>query len=328
MKTQSAKTASAKTALLGLLLATSVTAASAFPDRPVRLIVPFPPGGVTDTAARLIGQQLSTKWGQQVVIENRPGAGGVIGVETAARSTSDGYTLLMATNGEITINAAVYATPKYDAQKDLVPIAMATNTPFVWSANLSARIGSLAELVAAAKAKPGALSYSSAGLASSSHMATEQFAAAVGVKLQHVPYRGGAPAATALVSGDVPVSAVSLSSLLAVADSGKVKLLAITSDKRTSLAPDVPTVNETGVLKDFQSSVWTALFAPVGTPAAIVSKVEADVLEALKDPALVARLEKVGAEAAGLPAARLRTHIQRETDEFKKVAKEANIRVE
>jgi tripartite-type tricarboxylate transporter receptor subunit TctC len=314
--------------LLGLIFAGAVTAAHAFPDRVVRLIVPFPPGGVTDTAARIIGERLSAKWGHQVVVENRPGAGGVIGVEAAVRSTPDGYTLLMATNGEITINAAVFARPKYDAQKDLVPIAMATVTPLVWSANLNSRIFSLPELVAAAKARPGELSYSSAGLGSSSHMATEQFAAAVGIKLLHVPYRGGAPAATALMSGDVAVSAISLSSVLPVTDSGKVKLLAITSDKRSNLVPEVPTVNETGVLKSFQTSIWTALFAPAGTPAAIVSQIEADVIEVLKDPVVVTRLEKAGAEPSGMPAAKLRLHIQQETAEFKRIANDANIRVE
>jgi tripartite-type tricarboxylate transporter receptor subunit TctC len=321
-------TLSPRIVLLGLALTSSITSADAFPDRLVRMIVPFPPGGVTDTAARIVGQKLSVKWGQQVVIENRPGAGGVIGVEAAARSMPDGYTLLMATNGEITINAAISAKPKYDAQKDLIPIAMATSTPFVWSANLNSRINSLAELVSAAKAKPGELSYSSAGLGSSSHMATEQFAAAAGIKLLHVPYRGGAPAATALVSGDVPVSAVSLSSLLPVVDSGKVKLLAITSAQRTRLAPEVPTVNETGVLKDFQTSIWTALFAPAGTPEAIVSKIEADVIEVLKDPELVTRLSDVGAEVSGMPAAKLRLHIRQETEELKKIANDASIRVE
>jgi tripartite-type tricarboxylate transporter receptor subunit TctC len=314
--------------LLGLILAGTVTAAHAFPDRAVRLIVPFPPGGVTDTAARVIGQQLSAKWGQQVVIENKPGAGGVIGVEAAMRSAPDGYTLLMATNGEITINAAIFTKPKYDAQKDLIPIAMATNTPFVWSANLTSQINSLAELVAAAKARPNALSYSSAGLGSSSHMATEQFAAAAGIKLLHVPYRGGAPAATALMSGDVHVSAISLSSLLPVVDSGKVKLLAITSDKRSQLAPAVPTVSETGVLKDFQTSIWTALFAPVGTPEPVVSQIEVDIIAALKDPEVVTRLEKVGAEVSGMPAAKLRERIQRETGELKKIATDANIHVD
>jgi tripartite-type tricarboxylate transporter receptor subunit TctC len=314
--------------LLGLALAGTITNAQAFPDRVVRLIVPFAPGGVTDLAARLIGQKLSAKWGQQVLIENRPGAGGVIGVEAAIRSTPDGYTLLMATNGEITINAAVFSKPKYDAQKDLLPIAAVTSTPFVWSANLNAGIDSLAGLVSSAKAKPGALAYSSAGLGSSSHMATEQFAVAAGIKLLHVPYRGGAPAANALMSGDVPVSAVSLSSLLPVVDSGKVKLLAITSERRSSLTPDIPTVNESGVLKNFQTAIWTALFAPLGTPPSILSQVEADVLEALKDPDMVERLEKAGAQPLGMPSAKLRDHIQQETDELKKIANEANIHVD
>jgi tripartite-type tricarboxylate transporter receptor subunit TctC len=321
-------TAKPRAILLGLIFAGTVTAADAFPDRVVRLIVPFPPGGVTDTAARVIGQQLSAKWGQQVVIENKPGAGGVIGVEAAMRSPADGYTLLMATNGEITINAAIFTRPKYDALKDLIPIAMVTNTPFVWSANLNSRINSLAELVAAAKARPNELSYSSAGLGSSSHMATEQFAAAAGIKLLHVPYRGGAPAATALMSGDVPVSAISLSSLLPVVDSGRVKLLAITSGKRSRLAPEVPTVSQTGVLKDFQSSIWTALFAPIGTPEPVLSKIETDIIEALKDPEVVTRLETVGAEVSGMPAAKLREHIERETGELKKIATEANIHVD
>ncbi|AMN41487.1 Bug family tripartite tricarboxylate transporter substrate binding protein [Rhodoplanes sp. Z2-YC6860] len=317
-----------KALVLGLALISTAAAAQTFPDRVVRLVVPFAPGGVTDLAARVIGQQLSAKWGQQVLIENRPGAGGVIGVEAVIRSTPDGYTLLMATNGEITINAAVFSKPKYDAQKDLLPIAMATSTPFVWSANLSTGIASLAELVAAAKAKPGALSYSSAGLGSSSHMATEQFAAAAGIKLLHVPYRGGAPAATALMSGDVSVSAVSLSSLLPVIDSGKVKLLAITSDQRSSLASDVPTVSETGVLKDFRTAIWTGLFAPVGTPQSIVAKIETDMIEALKDPGLTERLEKAGAQVSSMPAAQLRSYIRQETDELKKIANESNIRVE
>jgi tripartite-type tricarboxylate transporter receptor subunit TctC len=317
-----------RTLLLSFALAGTVANANAFPDRVVRLIVPFSPGGVTDIAARIIGQELSTKWGQQVVIENRPGAGGVIGVEAVIRSAPDGYTLLMATNGEITINAAIFTKPKYDAQKDLLPIAMATTTPFVWSANLNAKINSLAELVVAAKAQPKGLSYSSAGIGSSSHMATEQFAAAAGIKLLHIPYRGGAPAATALMSGDVPISAVSLSSLLPVIDSGKVKFLAITSEKRSKLAPSVPTVDETGVLKNFQTTIWTGLFAPIGTPEAIVSKIEADVLEALKDPGLVERLEKAGAQTSGIPGAKLRVHIQQETNELKRIANEANIHVE
>lgn len=302
--------------------------AQTYPARTVRLVVPFAPGGVTDLAARLVGQTLSTKWKQQVVIENKPGAGGVIGVELAARSDPDGYTLLMATNGEITINPSISSKTRYDSQRDIVPIAMVTSTPFVWSANLNAGINSLSELVARAKQKPGDLAYSSAGIGSSAHMATEQFAAATGIKLLHVPYRGGAPAAAAIVSGDVPVAAVALSSALPVIESGKVKLLATTSLKRSTLAPDVPTVNETGVLKDFRSEIWTALFAPAGTPAAIVSQIEADVLEVLRDPAVIARLQQAGADPVGMPADQLRAYIPKELEAMKKLAQEAAIKVD
>jgi len=159
-------------------------------------------------------------------------------------------------------------------------------------------------------------------------MATEQFAAATGIKLLHVPYRGGAPAAAAIVSGDVPVAAVALSSALPVIESGKVKLLATTSVKRSTLAPDVPTVNETGVLKDFRSEIWTALFAPAGTPAAIVSRIETDVLEVLRDPAVIARLQQAGADPVGMPADQLRAYIPKELDAMKKLAHEASIRVD
>lgn len=314
-------------ALLGWLMSGPVAAAP-YPDRPVRLIVPFAPGGVTDIAARVLGQHLSAKWGQQVVIENKPGAGGVIGVETAARSTPDGYTILMATNGEIAIIPAISAKLHYDPQKDLIPIAMVTNTPFIWSANVNSEINSLPDLVAAARAKPGQLAYSSAGIGSSSHMAAEQFAVATGIKLLHVPYRGGAPAATAIVSGDVPIAAVAVSSVLPMVESGKVRLLAVTAGKRISLVPDIPTVMETGVLKDFQSAIWTGLFAPAGTPEPIVAKIEADVIEVLKDGAVISRLDQVGAETVGMPGPALRTHIQKEIDELKKLANDAGIRLE
>jgi tripartite-type tricarboxylate transporter receptor subunit TctC len=314
--------------LLSASFAAPVTAQPAYPDRPVRLIVPFAPGGVTDIAARLVGQSLSKKWSQQVVIENKPGAGGVIGVETAIRSPPDGYTLLMATNGEITINPAIMAKAKYDSQRDLMPIAMVTNTPFVWSSNVNSGINSLSELVAKAKARPGELAYSSAGIGSSAHMATVQFAAAAGIKLLHVPYRGGQPAAAAIVAGDVPIASIALSSAMPILDSGKVKLLAITALKRSALVPDVPTVAETGVLKDFESSIWTGMFAPAGTPAAIVAKIETDLIAALKEPDIVERLRKAGAEPVGMPANDLKPFIARELNELKKLAAEANIHLD
>lgn len=312
--------------LLAGLLATGA-AAQTFPDRPVRLIVPFAAGGVTDLAARVVGQQLSTKWGQQVVVENRPGAGGLIGVEAAIRSEPNGYTILMATNGEVVIHPALSSKPRFNPFEDLAPIAMVTSTPFVWTANNGAGINALGELVSAAKAKPGQLAYSSAGVGSSNHLATEQFAVAAGIKLQHIPYRGGAPAATAITSGEVPIGVVALSAAKSVADSGRVKLLAVTSKNRLKLLPDVPTVAETGVLKDFESSIWTGLFAPKGTPAPIVAKIQADVIEAMKSASAVERLEAVGAEAVGLPGAEMASRIKAEIADMAKTAREAGIQL-
>jgi tripartite-type tricarboxylate transporter receptor subunit TctC len=316
-----------RTALLAWLLSCSV--AMAYPDRPVRLVVPFAPGGVTDLAARIVGQHLTAKWGQQVVIENKPGAGGIIGVETAINSTPDGYTLLMATSGEISIIPAISTRQlRYDSQKDLIPIAMVSDAPFVWVANVNSGIGSLADVIARAKAKPGELAYSSAGNGSSNHMATEQLAAAAGIKLLHVPYRGGNPASAAVTSGEVPLGTTALTSILPFVGSDKVKMLAVTSLKRAKIIPDVPTVTETGVLKDFEASIWAAMFAPKGTPPAIVAKIQADVVEVLKDPALIARFETAGATAVGMPGDALSKRVASELDMFSKIAKEANIKLE
>jgi tripartite-type tricarboxylate transporter receptor subunit TctC len=313
-------------ALISGLLATNA-AAQSFPDRPVKLIVPFAAGGVTDLAARVLGQQLSTAWGQQVVVENRPGAGGLIGVEAAIRSEPNGYTILMATNGEVVIHPALAGKPRFNPLEDLAPIAMVTSTPFVWTANAASGINSLSELVSAAKAKPGALAYSSAGLGSSNHLATEQFAVAAGIKLQHIPYRGGAPAATAITAGEVPVGVVALSAAKSVGESGRVKLLAVTSKTRLKLLPDVPTVAETGALKDFESSIWTGLFAPRGTPAPILAKIQADVIEALKGAGAVERLQVVGAEAVGAPGAEMAARIKAEIEDMSKMAREAGIQL-
>src|SRR5262249_37628109 len=316
-----------KAALIGWLL--SGSAAMAYPDRPVRLIVPFAPGGVTDLAARIVGQHLTAKWGQQVVIENKPGAGGIIGVETAINATPDGYTLLMATSGEISIIPAISVKQlRYDSQKDLIPIALVSETPFVWVVNVKSGITSLPELVARAKAKPGELAYSSAGNGSSNHMATEQFNAAAGIKLLHVPYRGGNPASAAVSAGDVPIGTAALSSILPFVGSDKVKMLGVTSLKRSKIIPEVPTVTETGVLKDFEATIWAAMFAPKGTPPAIVAKVQADLIEVLKDPALIARFETAGASASGLPGDALSKRIASELEVFGKIAKEQNIRLE
>lgn len=302
-------------------------AASAYPDKPVRVIVPFPPGGVTDIAARVIGQKLSEQWKQQVIVENKPGAGGIIGVDQVVRSPADGYTLLMATNGEFTINPAVYAKLPYDPQKDVVPIIMATSTPLMWVANANAPINSIPELIAAAKDKPGTIAYSTPGNGTMNHLTGEWFSLATGTKFLHVPYKGGAPAATAIASGEVPVGVVAISSGLPFIKSGKVKVLGLTTAKRSARAADWPTAAESGV-KDFDAAIWVGLFAPAGTPQAILTQVENDVRQALQDPAVVDRLAAVGAEPVGMPASELKERIKVDAARFMKIAKEAEIRLD
>lgn len=318
------KTVFFKLAVIGWLLS-EITSASAFPDRVVRIVVPFSPGGVTDLAARFIGQQLSTKWGQSVVIENRTGGAGIIGVGTVTGAEPDGHTLLMATNGEFVVKPAISAKLPYDWERDLIPIAMVASTPYAWAAHSSSGIKSLQDLVSVAKAKPGHLAYSSAGYGSTMHMASEQFALAADLKLLHVPYKGGAPAAAAVIAGEVPIGLLSTNSVGPLLDSRSAKLLGVTGRTRTKIIPDVPTISETGLVKDFEATVWAGLFAPKGTPAAIVSQIEADVRAALKDPALMEKMEGMGIDPGATSGAEMVKQIRAELAEMSKVAKESGV---
>lgn len=314
--------------LAGLLsLLATPLAAQNFPAKPVRLIVPFAPGGVTDIAARVLGQKLGESWGQQVVVENRPGAGGTIGVDAAVRAEPDGYTLLMATNGEITINPAIYPKLNHDPQKDLIPISMVTNTPLLWAANASAPYNTVPDLIAAAKAKPTDIAYSSPGPGTMNHLTAEWFALLTDTKLLHVPYKGGAPAATAIASGEVQVSVLAVSSALPYVRSGRVKVLGMTTARRTALAPEWPSAQDYG-LADFDASIWVGLFAPKGTPPAIVDKVARDVRAALADQGLKDRLATVGAEAVGLEGAAFARRIADDTQRYAKITKSAAIKID
>lgn len=315
--------------LAGLLTALATPAAHAqdYPTKPVRLIVPFAPGGVTDIAARVLGQKLGEIWGQQVVVENRPGAGGTIGVDAAVRAQPDGYTLLMATNGEITINPAIYPKLNHDPQKDLIAITMVTNTPLLWAANSSAPYNTVPELIAAAKAKPTDIAYSSPGPGTMNHLTAEWFAMLTDTKLLHVPYKGGAPAAAAIAAGEVPVSVLAVSSALPHVKSGRVKVLGMTTAQRTPLAPDWPSARDYG-LADFDASIWVGLFAPRGAPAAIVEKIGKDVRNALSDQALKDRLATVGAEAVGLEGSSFAKRIADDSERYARIAKKAAIKLD
>jgi tripartite-type tricarboxylate transporter receptor subunit TctC len=280
-------------------------------------------------AARLIGQQLSSKWGKSVVIENRTGGAGIIGVTTVTGAEPDGHTLLMATNGEFVVKPAI-STAKlpYDWERDLAPISIVASAPYAWAAHSSSGISSLKGLIDAAQARPGHLAYSSAGYGSTMHMASEQFAIAAGIQLLHVPYKGGSPAAAAVIAGEVPLALISTNSVAPLFDARSAKLLAVTGRTRSKIIPDVPTVAETGILQDFEAAVWAGLFAPNGTPPDVVAKIETDVREALKDPALIEKMETIGLDPGNSSGAEMGKRIRAELAEMRKVAADAGIRLE
>jgi tripartite-type tricarboxylate transporter receptor subunit TctC len=284
--------------LLGLIatpLVISQASAQAFPDKPLRLVVPFPAGGPTDIVARPLGQLLSESLKQAVVIDNRGGAGGSIGAEVVAKSQPDGYTLLMATVGTHAINGSLYKKLPYDPVKDFTPIALVASAPVAVVVNPAASIGSVKELIAQATASPGRISYGSAGSGTPGHLTGEMFAASAGVKLQHVPYKGSAPAVTDLLGGQIPLMFDPLQSVIANVKAGKLKALAISSSKRSAALPDVPTLAEAG-LKGFESTAWWAVFAPANIPADVAARLRAEVEKIARSEAFREKLGNLGVQ--------------------------------
>ena len=274
---------SALTAMAG-----SAWAQDGWPAKPVRMVVPFAPGGSTDVVARMLGQKLSTVWGQPVVIENRAGAGGNVGADAVAKSPGDGYTLLMA-SGSITINPALYKRMPFDTRKDLVPITNVAQGPMLVVVRESAPYRRLKDLIDAAKAKPGTISFASAGLGSQVHLAAENLADAAGIDLQHVPYRGEALGYNDLMAGQVQMMVGNFAAASALLGPGRLRALAVTSKARMPQLPDVPTAQEAG-LPGFENVGWFGLFAPAGTPAAVIQKVHRDVTAAMGETEIKARL--------------------------------------
>jgi tripartite-type tricarboxylate transporter receptor subunit TctC len=315
------------TIALGLLLPMHAVHADEYPNRAVQIIVPFSPGGVTDTAARLVGQKLSATWGQPVTVSNRPGSGAIVGVDAVAKSTPDGYTLLMATNGEIALHPAIYSRLPYDLEKDLVPVSMLINTPLLWVTGTKNSINSIEELVAAAKAHPDQISYSSPGPGSMNQLTAEWFAQEAGIRLLHVPYKGGAPATTALLRGEVSVSVIAISSALSYIKSGELKVLAVTTKQHTAIAPQWPTVAESG-LPGFDAPLWVGLFAPSGVPAAIVQTLQKQVSAALQAPDVREQLAALGAEPVGMTSAEFAVRIKQDGARFMAIARTAQIQPE
>jgi tripartite-type tricarboxylate transporter receptor subunit TctC len=316
-------------ALLGAALPAQ---AQTWPSKPVRIVVPFPPGGTTDIVARAIGVELQRMWQHAVVIENRAGAGGNIGAEVVAKSAPDGYTLLMGTVGTHAINAALFAQSgtkmPFDPVRDFVPITLAAGVPNVMVINPKLPVNTVAEFIAYAKARPGQLNMASSGNGTSIHLSGELFKTVTGIYMVHFPYRGSAPAVTDLIAGNMNVMFDNLPSALPHIKSGRLKALAVTSRTRSPALPDVPTIEEAAGLKGFDASSWFGLFAPAGTPRAIVDKIQADVAKALANPEVRERFVAQGADPGGNTPEQFAAFIRAETDKWTRVVKFSNAKVD
>ena len=299
--------------------------AQTFPNRPVRIVVPLAPGGSADVLARIVGEHLGARWGQPVVVENRPGAGGNIGAEYVARSPGDGYTLLLGTLG-IHAASAIYPRLSYDPARELAPVTVLGDLPNVIIVHPSVPARNLRELVELARGRPGALSFGSAGNGSSTHLGGEAFLLAAGVQMAHVPYRGSGPALNDLVAGNIQVMFENLPTVPPLAQAGSVRALAVTSAQRSPAMPDVPTADEAGV-PGYVATAWLALAAPASVPVALLERINADTRAVLAEPAVRERLAGLGITPVGGSVAETRAFFASETEKWNRVIQTAGIRL-
>jgi tripartite-type tricarboxylate transporter receptor subunit TctC len=312
-------------ALAAMLAALPGAGAQDYPSRPVKIIVPFPAGGTADVMPRVIGEWLSRKWGQPVVVENRTGAAGNIGAEAVAKAEPDGYTLLSAPPPPLVINQNLYPKMGFDPT-EFVPIVIMGRVPNALVINAKLPFNSVAELIAYAKANPGKLTSATQGNGTTSHLTSELFQLMADVKFQHVPYRGSAPALTDLVAGSVDLMFDNLGVSLPLVKSGQLKLLGVATPKRMASLPDVPTIAET--LPGFESAAWFAIVAPPKTPQAVVDKINADVNEALRQGDIVQRLTQLSAEPIGGTPQATAAYMREEIERWHKVIKAANVKLD
>ena len=315
-----------KRILAVLLLFPCLALAQSFPARPVRIIVPFPPGGATDVMARVIAQKLSESWGQQAVVENKPGASGTIGSDLVAKSAADGYTLLLQ-GTQHAINLSIYKQLPYDTLRDFTPVAYIAVAPFLLVLHPSVPANSVAELIAYIKAKPGGVNYGSSGVGGAAHLAGEMFKTAAGVQLTHIPYKGAAPAMADLLGGQVPMLFDPIPTSLTHVRSGRIKVLAITSAKRSAVMPDVPTIAESG-LPGFEAVAWFGLYAPAATSTDVVSKLNADVNRVLQLPEVKEKFAALGADSAPMTPDQFAVHLRAEIAKFAKAIKDSGAKAE
>jgi tripartite-type tricarboxylate transporter receptor subunit TctC len=305
----------------------SLAAAQSFPTRPIRVIVPSPPGDGSDVVARLIGEKLAAAWGQQIVVDNRPGAGGRIGTEAAAKAPPDGYTWIMANAGSHGINGGLYRNLPYDLEKDFAPITQIMRAPNALVVSPSLGVESVAELIALLKKNPGKYSYGSGGNGSSAHLSAELFKSMAGVDIVHVPYKGASLALTDLIAGNIVMFMGNLPPAMGHIKAGRIQALAVTTLTRSKLVPELPTVDEAG-LKGFETVAWFGLLAPGGTGPDVIAKTRDEVVRAIQSAELRARIDSLGGEPVGNTPQEFAAIIRGDIAKWRKVVADANIKVD
>jgi tripartite-type tricarboxylate transporter receptor subunit TctC len=301
-------------------------AQQAYPNKPVRIIVPYPPGGTADIIGRTIAEKLGVLWGQSVIVENRAGAGGTIGVDAVAKAAPDGYTMVLGVTGPLTIAPSINAQLAYDPLRDLVPITLVAAVPSLIAIHPSVPARDLKELIALAKSQPGKLTFASAGTGTSVHIAGELFKSMAGVDIIHVPYKGGAPALNDLLGGQVSMIIENMPQLLPQVRAGKIRALAVTSQQRSPTLADLPAVAE--ILPGYEATTWFGLLAPAKTPQEIVRKVQSDVAKIGMLPDVKERFTGLGADVIASTPEAFAKHLQSELVRFSKVIKDANIKAQ
>jgi tripartite-type tricarboxylate transporter receptor subunit TctC len=316
--------------LLGAALALPATrgaaAQEAWPAKPVRFLIPFPPGQATDTIGRVLAEALSAKWPQRMVVENRAGGAGVVGMEAGARAAPDGYTIVASTSGTNGINPSVIRNLPYDAERDFNYVTLMFTVPLMIVAHPSFAPSDVPALIAAAKREPGAINYGSGGPGTSQHMSAELFASQAGIKLTHVPYRGSGPAVADLIAGNIPMMFDSVASALPHIRGGRIKALGVTSATRAVQLPEVPAITET--LPGYEAIGWAGLCVPTGTPEAIVNRINADATALLRDSAFAARVVQLGGTPAPQTVAEANAFVRAEIAKWREVAKNAEVRLD
>jgi tripartite-type tricarboxylate transporter receptor subunit TctC len=313
--------------MAGWLVATQPAYAQTWPNRPIRMVVPFPAAGTTDIVARAVAAEIGKSLGQQVIVDNRPGAGGNIGSDLVAKAAPDGYTIVMGTVGTHAINVTLYSKLPYDAVKDFAPVTLVASVPNVLEVNPSLPVNTVGELIAYAKANPGKLNFASSGNGTSIHLSGELFKSMTGIQMLHIPYKGSAPAITDLIAGQANLMFDNLPSSIGHIKGGQLRAIAVTTLTRSPALPDVPTINESGV-PGYEASSWFGVLAPAGTPKEIVGRLHDEIVKALKTPALRKNLQNQGAEPVGDTPEEFAAHIQSEIAKWAKVVKQSGAHVD